>query len=324
MEIVQYCCKRLEDSKSNEKLRVEDGFLLGYIAGTNGASIFTDSLKLLADFRAIQSTATLSNADVEVVTQAFVQGNPKDAAKIIQELAKNKGISEEIVGNLSQGDPLSEPSQAYRVEESKKLLSKAECVNNSFQPPSANSSPRNMHIIADNCAVCKDKIRKGKTVVTSACYHAYHRDCITAIIRSQLELEEYFLTCPVSSCSKKISLKKLVNIVKPEDIREIILKNIKAKGKYDPEKVLKCKTEGCPYFDMPKLDTFSCPLCGNSYCTKCSLKSGACKGHGDRKERSKPNIRFHKRPNGLKPQLFPALNPICLSCKNQILSCTCN
>eukprot|EP00826_Nyctotherus_ovalis_P004200 TRINITY_DN10888_c0_g1_i14.p1 TRINITY_DN10888_c0_g1~~TRINITY_DN10888_c0_g1_i14.p1 ORF type:complete len:366 (+),score=46.08 TRINITY_DN10888_c0_g1_i14:73-1170(+) len=312
MEIVQYCCKRLEDGKSSEKLKVEDGFLLGYITGTNGASIFTDSLKFLTDFRAIQNVAKLPDTNIEAVIQAFIQGNPKDIANIIQDLAKDKESS------------LSGSNQKQKVEESKKEFLKAVCLNNQFQPPSNKMSPRNMHIIADNCAVCKEKIRKGKTIVTSACYHAYHRDCIAAIIRSQLELEEYFLTCPVDSCSKKISLRKLVNIVKAADIREIILKNIKAKGKYDAEKVLKCKTECCPYFDMPKLNTFSCPLCGNSYCTKCNLKSGACKGHDDRKERSKPNIRFHKKPNGLKPKFLPNLNPICFSCKNEILSCTCN
>jgi len=291
IKVIKYFFKYLKDTKSHKNLTIEDALILGFISGSNGASNFVQVLKYIESLRAIREKAKVTDNEIEEIIITLLKGEYQVTNNKIKELAKRKEKYEEP---SKRKDPLDGV--------------KRRAVN--------------------YCPICKDVVFRNIMTITSACYHACHKDCMMAAMRSKLNSGEYSFVCPFEACHTKIPLKRVLNIIPSEEIKYIIKSNLEAKGVSDFKEVLMCNKESCPYFDtLQSDDKFFCPFCNNSNYIKCNLQWSI---EESKKYKAISNVaadntafKIHKRlSNPLLKTL--TLSFKCSKCNEQVIGCLCN
>ena len=159
------------------------------------------------------------------------------------------------------------------------------------------------------CSLCFCPV-DGKVQRLQECGHGYCMECLTGLIQSSIQDQNFPITCAHQDCSSGITLKDLQIILKDDlnELRRLVRSAVESYVKKNPDIVKPCVTPDCEvvFHTTHEKGEFVCPQCHVQTCTKCGLPAHENHCYDDScKEKSNEDITKWLKADTLRRGLCP-------------------
>eukprot|EP01027_Heterolobosea_sp_BB2_P007155 GEZU01010674.1.p1 GENE.GEZU01010674.1~~GEZU01010674.1.p1 ORF type:complete len:362 (+),score=82.92 GEZU01010674.1:75-1160(+) len=233
---------------------------------------YTDGDVTMADMAAgLKEVDPLSFASTEELEQELARRKrlgliKQDDKKFGKSIAVPQGLSpteEERLSQIAIQNMLAEEQQHVATEAKKSMSKEAAKRMQSAHTHSA---------LFYTCSLCTHKIKVDFTHTISTCSHVFCRDCLASYAKTQIDIQELPITCPLSECKKEIPDTDLEILLDGEYLQKFNKASVDAVVNKNPFMFSCCPTPGCGYqFVYYEGDDphFRCEKCKKHYCLHC-------------------------------------------------------